>query len=85
VIEVINTTSLCILALSALLVLVRTWRGPTVFDRVLAIDTLTLVVVATLLVHHELHIDAAFGLALFAFVTTVLFGYFLGKGEFPHE
>jgi multisubunit Na+/H+ antiporter MnhF subunit len=85
VIEVINTTSLCILALSALLVLVRTWRGPTVFDRVLAIDTLTLVVVATLLVHHELHIDAAFGLALFAFVTTVLFSYFLGKGEFPHE
>ena len=84
-IEVINTTSLVILALSALLVLVRTWRGPTVFDRVLAIDTLTLVVVARLLLHHELHIDAAFALALFAFVTTVLFGYFLGKGEFPHE
>jgi multicomponent Na+:H+ antiporter subunit F len=76
---------LAILALSALLVLVRTWLGPTVFDRVLAIDTLTLVVVAALLVHPDLHVDAAFGLALFAFVTTVLFAYFLGKGEFPHE
>jgi multisubunit Na+/H+ antiporter MnhF subunit len=83
--DAIHSLSIAVLALSALLVLVRTWRGPTVFDRVLAIDTLTLVVVATLLVYHELHIDAAFGLALFAFVTTVLFGYFLGKGEFPHE
>jgi multisubunit Na+/H+ antiporter MnhF subunit len=81
----IHMASLAVLALSALGVLVRCWRGPTVFDRVLAIDTLTLVVVATLLAHHDLHIDAAFGLALFAFVTTVLFGYFLGKGEFPHE
>ena len=56
-------------------------------NRILGIPTqhAGTVVVATLLVHHELHIDAAFGLALFAFVTTVLFGYFLGKGEFPHE
>ena len=81
----IHALCLAVLALSALLVLVRTWRGPSVFDRVLAIDTLTLVVVATLLAHPDLHIDAAFSLALFAFVTTVLIGYFLGKGEFPHE
>ena len=81
----IHALGLAVLALSALLVLVRTWRGPSVFDRVLAIDTLTLVVVATLLAHPDLHIDAAFSLALFAFVTTVLIGYFLGKGEFPHE
>ena len=81
----IHALCLAVLALSALLVLVRTWRGPSIFDRVLAIDTLTLVVVATLLVHPDLHIDAAFSLALFAFVTTVLIGYFLGKGEFPHE
>jgi len=81
----IHTLSLALLGLAAVLVLVRAWRGPTVFDRVLAIDTLTLVVVATLLAHPDLHIDAAFSLALFAFVTTVLIGYFLGKGEFPHE
>jgi multisubunit Na+/H+ antiporter MnhF subunit len=83
--EAIHSLALAVLALSALLVLVRTAWGPTVFDRVLAIDTLTLLVVATLLLHPHLHIDAAFGLALFAFVTTVLIGYFLGKGEFPHE
>ena len=30
-------------------------------------------------------VAAALGLALFTFVTTVLLGYFLGQGEFPHE
>ena len=81
----ILTTSLGVLALSALLVLVRAWRGPGVFDRALAIDVLTLIVVATLLLYSELGMDAALGLALFSFVGTALLGYFLGRGEFPHE
>jgi multicomponent Na+:H+ antiporter subunit F len=74
-----------VLALSAVLVLVRVWRGPSVFDRALALETLTLVMVAALLLHTNLAVDAALGLALFAFVSTVLLGYFLGRGEFPYE
>ena len=81
----ILTTSLGVLAFSALLVLVRAWRGPCVFDRALATDTLTLIVVATLLLYSNLSVDAALGLALFSFVGTALLGYLLGKGEFPHE
>ena len=81
----IQSLSLGVLALSAFLVLVRAWRGPSVFDRALAFETLSLVVVATLLLNTNLHVDAAMGLALFAFLTTVLLGYFLGRGEFPHE
>ena len=81
----IQSLSLGVLALSAFLILLRVWRGPSVFDRALALETLSLVVVATLLLHADLHVDAALGLALFAFVTTVLLGYFLGRGEFPHE
>ena len=77
--------SLSVLALSAVLVLVRAWRGPDVFDRALATDALTLIVVATLLLYSNLGVDAALGLALFSFVGTALLGYFLGKGEFPHE
>ena len=73
------------LALSAILVLVRAWRGPGIFDRALATDTLTLVVVSTLLLYSNLGVDAALGLALFSFVGTALLGYFLGRGEFPHE
>jgi len=77
--------SLAVLALSALLILVHAWRGSSVFDRALALETLSLVVVATLLLSADLPIDAALGLALFAFVTTVLLGYFLGQGKFPRE
>ena len=83
--ELIRSLDVAVLAVAALLVLVHTWRGPTVFDRALALETLSLVVVATLLLQKNLHVDAALGLALFAFVTTVLLGFFLGKGEFPHE
>jgi len=81
----IQSLTLVVLAVSALLVLVHAWRGPTAFDRALALETLALVVVATLLLQGSLFVDAALGLALFAFVTTVLLGFFLGKGEFPHE
>ena len=82
---VILMASLGVLALSAFLVLVRAWRGPDVFDRALASETLTLIVVATLLLTTDLGVDAALGLALFSFVGTAMLGYFLGKGEFPHE
>jgi multicomponent K+:H+ antiporter subunit F len=77
--------SLGVLALSAFLVLVRAWRGPDVFDRALASETLTLIVVAALLLATDLGVDAALGLALFSFVGTAMLGYFLGRGEFPHE
>jgi multisubunit Na+/H+ antiporter MnhF subunit len=81
----ILSASLGVLALSALLVLVRAWRGPGIFDRALATETLTLTVVAALLLYSNMNVDAALGLALFSFVGTALLGYFLGKGEFPHE
>ena len=74
-----------VLGLAALLVVLRAARGPTVFDRALAFETLSLVIVALLLLVEGPYLDAALGLALFAFVGTVLLGYFLGKGEFPHE
>ena len=77
--------TLALIVLSGLLVLVRTWRGPSVFDRALAAETLTLVVVASLLLFTELGVDAALGLALFSFVGTALLGYVLGRGEFRHE
>ena len=81
----ILAVSLCVLTLSALLVLVRAWRGPDVFDRAIAVETLALIVVAALLLHTNLGVDAALGLALFSFIDTALLGYFLGMGEFPHE
>lgn len=81
----IVSVTLGVLAFSALLVMLRAWRGPDAFDRALAIDTLTFIVVATLLIYSNMSVDAALGLALFSFVGTAMLGYFLGKGEFPHE
>jgi multisubunit Na+/H+ antiporter MnhF subunit len=83
--SVLFNASLCVLALSAFLVLIRAWRGPGVFDRALASETLSLILVATLLLYTNLSVDAALGLALFSFIGTALLGYFLGKGEFSHE
>ncbi len=81
----ILAASLSVLALSAFLVLLRAWRGPAVFDRALAIDALTMIVVAMLLLYSNMHVDAALGLALFSFAGTALLGYLLGKGEFLDE
>ena len=81
----LGTATQTVLVLAAVMILVRAARGPTVFDRALAFETLSLVIVALLLLAKGPYHDAALGLALFAFVGTVLLGYFLGKGEFPHE
>jgi multisubunit Na+/H+ antiporter MnhF subunit len=90
VIDAVYAASAALLALSALLVLGRLWRGPSVFDRALALETLALVVVGSLLLQAytpagRLYTDAALALALFSFVGTVLLGFFLGRGDFPDE
>ena len=79
-----------VVGLSALLILVRVFRGPSVFDRVLALEALALAVVGFLLLEAytrggRLYVDAALGLALFSFVSTVMLTYFLGRGDFPDE
>ena len=89
-IDLLHQISFLGMALAAALVLVRSWRGPTAFDRALSIEALALIVVGALLLQAyrpvgRLYTDAALGLALFSFVGTSLMAYFLGKGEFPHE
>jgi len=82
--------SRAILALAAVLILLRAWRGPSVFDRALAIESLAMAVVGILLLaaytpEGRLYADAALGLSLFSFVGVVLLGYLLGKGDFSDE
>lgn len=78
------------LLLATLLMLWRLALGPTVFERVVAIESLGLAVVGYLLLEpdaqsNRLHTDAALTLTLFSVVGTVFLGYFLGRGEFPDE
>ncbi len=89
-IEFVYFGSEAVVALSALLILVRVFRGPSVFDRVLALEALALAVVGFLLLEAytrggRLYVDAALGLALFSFVATVMLTFFLGKGDLPDE
>ncbi len=86
----IHQLSEILIGISALLCLIHAVRGPSVFDRALAIEALALAVVGYLLLRSympggRLYIDAALGLALFSFVGTVLVAHFLGDGEFPDE
>lgn len=79
-----------LLFVSVLLTLLRLRGGPSIFDRVLAVDMLALAVVGYLLLeaHGDVgrfYTDAALGLALFAFVGTVVVAYFVGRGKFPDE
>ena len=81
----LHVLTIGVLALSAILVIVCVWCGPSVFERTLALETLALILVGTLLLYVPLAVDAALGLAIFSFVSTVLLAYFLGEGEFPNE
>jgi multicomponent Na+:H+ antiporter subunit F len=90
VIEFIYFGSELLVGFSALLILIRVFRGPSVFDRVLAVEALALAVVGYLLLEAytrggRLYVDAALGLALFSFVATVMLTYFLGRGDFSDE
>jgi len=57
----------------------RLVRGPTMTDRVIALDLLTTLAVGFLAVHaqstgHTIYLDVALGLGLVAFIGTVAFG-----------
>ena len=67
------------------LALVRIVKGPTAFDRVVALDLIggiCLCVIVTFAVHfdQEVLLDAAFVIALVSFLGTVAFARYLGKG-----
>lgn len=74
------SSGLMILAL--LMTLVRLIRGPSDFDRLLAVETLALGLVGLLMLRatdiaDRFYIDAALGLALFSFVGTVILAKYL--------
>lgn len=85
-IDAIFLASEIILFVSGALMLVRAVKGPSVFDRISAIDTMGLVIVGYLLLQTSaddswLYLDTAIILAIFAFVGPVFLGFFLGEGE----
>ncbi len=85
-IELALQISLAAVAVSMLLCTWRLWRGPTAPDRVLAIDTLYINVVAMVILlgltwQTALLFEAALIVAMLGFVSTVALARFLTRGD----
>ena len=87
VIDIATTVSLALLGLALLFALIRIIRGPTLADRILGLDTLTMLGLAIIAVFAVrtglyLYVDIAVALALVGFVSTAAFArYLLSRGE----
>jgi len=74
------------LVIAILLVLIRLASGPTVTDRVIALDLLTTLGIGVIAVYaiatdQPVFLDVAVVLALIAFLGTVAFAYYLEKRD----
>ena len=73
-----------ILTLSVLLIFFRFLKGPSISDRVIALDLLIttgigIIAVYSIIVNQSTFLDIAMILALIAFLGTVAFSYYLEK------
>jgi multicomponent K+:H+ antiporter subunit F len=74
------------LSLALLFNLWRLLRGPTALDRILAVDTMVINVIALIIVYGiqqgtAVYFEAALLLAMFGFVSTVAYCKFLLRGD----
>lgn len=81
---VVVDTGVVMLVLSFALCLMRVWRGPTLIDRGIATDTISLHVVGlaillTISLRTLLYFDAVLIFAILGFATTVAFAQFIGR------
>lgn len=85
-----TTLGMALLVLALLLTLIRLWRGPSLADRVLALDTLTMVGlgmigVFALRTGQMAYVDIAISLALVGFLATVALARYLMHRETAAE
>lgn len=74
-----------VLSLSVLMVFWRLFRGPSLVDRVVALDLLATIGISLVSVHalvtgQTVFLDVAILLALIAFLSTVAFAYYVERG-----
>lgn len=73
-----------ILAISVMLVFIRLFKGPSVVDRVIALDLIIttgigIITVYSIRANQKVFLDVAIILALIAFLGTVAFAYYIEK------
>lgn len=81
-IEIVSTICFILLGLAMLAAMVRIIRGPSLADRILGLDTITVLAIAIIgifAVRTGLHLyaDIAIALALVGFLSTVAFARYL--------
>ena len=84
-IELVTNIAFALLALGMLFAVIRLVLGPTLADRILALDVLTTLgvgIIATFAVRvgQSVYIDVAISLALMSFVATISFARYLISG-----
>ncbi len=84
IIDIILTVVIVVLAASAIVVLYRFIKGPTLPDRVTAIDLITTIVIAIIVVFSILwkspnFFDVAMVLSLISFLGSMSFAFYLTK------
>lgn len=82
----IDYVILPVLAISLLLVFIRLFKGPTIVDRVIALDLLitigiSIITAYSISTQQSTFMDVAMILALIAFLSTIAFSYYLEKKE----
>lgn len=80
-----SLTASILLVAALALALLRIIKGPTAFDRVVALDLiggicLCIIVMFAINFDQQVLLDAAFVIALVSFIGTVAFARYLGKG-----
>ncbi|NJW52953.1 cation:proton antiporter [Salinimicrobium oceani] len=73
-----------VLSLSILLVFIRFFKGPSISDRVVAVDLLVtigigIIAIYSILTHQPTFLDIALILALIGFLATVAYSYYIQK------
>ena len=82
------TIAFGLISLAMLLTLLQVVRGPTLPDRVVALDLMAtlamgLTALYAITTEQTIFLDVAIVLALIAFLSTVAFAYFIEKRELP--
>ncbi len=82
--EILAYSSLLIVLLGILFIFIRLIKGPSLADRIVALDLLTaagigFISIISLLFNKPVLLDVAIILALLAFLSTVAFAYYLER------
>jgi multicomponent K+:H+ antiporter subunit F len=85
-ITIATQIGLVLVGVGSLLSLYRLWRGPTLPDRILALDTLTINVIALIVlfglwIGNNINFEAALLMAVLGFISTVALSKYVLRGQ----